>query len=163
MKGIKLLKSRRAIREFKEQEVEKDKLEKIVETARYAPTANNVQPWQFVVVTENDKIETLEEYIDQGKEFPACIAVFSEDVNHHLEDGSNVSTYIMLAAKELGLGTCWIGSYTEGKPHASKVRELLGVPEQYKLISIITVGYPDENPQPDKKELDEVIHWETFN
>ncbi|MFO7815078.1 MAG: nitroreductase family protein [Halanaerobiales bacterium] len=160
MKGIKLLKTRRAIREFEEKDVEKDKLEKIVETARYAPTANNVQPWQFVVVTDNDKIETLENYIDQGKKFPASIAVFSEDVKHHLEDGSNVSTYIMLAAKELGLGTCWIGSYA--KPYAPHVKELLGVPEHYKLISIITVGYPDENPQPDKKELDEVIHWENF-
>lgn len=160
MEGIKLLKTRRSIREFKDQAVEKDKLEKMVETARYAPTANNVQPWQFVVVTEDDKITTLENYIDQGKEFPACIAVFAEDTDHHLEDGSNATTYLMLAARELGLGTCWIGSY--GKPYTSDVKELLNVPENYKLISMVTVGYPDENPHPDKKELDEVINWEEF-
>lgn len=160
MEGIKLLKTRRSIREFKDQAVEKDKLEKMVETARYAPTANNVQPWQFVVVTEDDKITTLENYIDQGKEFPACIAVFAEDTDHHLEDGSNATTYLMLAARELGLGTCWIGSY--GKPYTSDVKELLNVPENYRLISMVTVGYPDENPHPDKKELDEVINWEEF-
>jgi nitroreductase len=160
LEGIKLLKTRRSIREFKDQAVEKDKLEKMVETARYAPTANNVQPWQFVVVTEDDKITTLENYIDQGKEFPACIAVFAEDADHHLEDGSNATTYLMLAARELGLGTCWIGSY--GKPYTSDVKDLLNVPKNYKLISMVTVGYPDENPHPDKKELDEVINWEEF-
>ncbi|MDZ7672238.1 MAG: nitroreductase family protein [Halanaerobiales bacterium] len=160
MEGIKLLKSRRSIRELKDQEVEKDKLEKVVETARYAPTANNVQPWQFVVVTEDDKIKRLEELTDQDKKFPAAIAVFSEDVKHHLEDGSNVTTYILLAAKELGLGTCWIGSY--GKPYTSEVKDMLDVPQEYKLISIVTVGYPDENPHPNKKELDEVIHWEKY-
>ncbi len=160
MEGIKLLKTRRSIREFKDQAVEKDKLEKMVETARYAPTANNVQPWQFVVVTEDDKITTLENHIDQGKEFPACIAVFAEDTDHHLEDGANATTYLMLAARELGLGTCWIGSY--GKPYTSDVKNLLNVPENYKLISMVTVGYPDENPHPDKKELDEVINWEEF-
>ncbi|MGM0445026.1 MAG: nitroreductase family protein [Bacillota bacterium] len=160
MEGIKLLKSRRSIRELKDQEIEKDKLEKIVETARYAPTANNVQPWQFVVVTEDDKIKRLEELTDQDKKFPAAIVVLSEDVKHHLEDGSNVTTYILLAAKELGLGTCWIGSY--GKPYTSEVKEMLDVPQEYKLISIVTVGYPDENPHPNKKELDEVIHWEKY-
>jgi nitroreductase len=160
LEGIKLLKSRRSIRELKDQEVEKDKLEKVVETARYAPTANNVQPWQFVVVTEDDKIKRLEELTDQDKKFPAAIAVFSEDVKHHLEDGSNVTTYILLAAKELGLGTCWIGSY--GKPYTSEVKDMLDVPQEYKLISIVTVGYPDENPHPNKKELDEVIHWEKY-
>lgn len=160
MEGIKLLKSRRSIRELKDQEVEKDKLEKIVETARYAPTANNVQPWQFVVITEDETIKRLEELTDQDKKFPAAIAVFSEDVKHHLEDGSNATTYILLAAKELGLGTCWIGSY--GKPYTSEVKEILDVPQNYKLISIVTVGYPDENPHPNKKELDEVIHWEKY-
>lgn len=160
MEGIKLLKSRRSVRDFKEQKVEKEKLEKIVETARYAPTANNVQPWQFVIVTDEDKIERLENYIDQDKKFPACIAVFAKDVKHHLEDGANTTTYILLAAKELGLGTCWIGSY--GKPYSSAVKELLNVPENYKLISMVTVGYPDENPHPDKKELDDVINWENF-
>ncbi|MCF8008723.1 MAG: nitroreductase family protein [Halanaerobiales bacterium] len=160
METIKLLKTRRSIRKFEQKKVEKDKLEKIVETARYAPTANNVQPWHLVVITEENKIQKLEEYIDQDKKFPACIAVFSDDVDHHLEDGSNVSTYILLTAKELGLGSCWIGSY--GKPYTSKVGKLLDMPEKYKLISIITVGYPAENPHPEKKELDEVIHWETY-
>jgi len=160
LEGIKLLKTRRSIREFTDKKIEKDKLEKIVETARYAPTANNVQPWQFVVVTDEDKIKKLEDYIDQGKEFPACIAVFTEDVKHHLEDGSNATTYIMLAAKELGLGTCWIGSY--GKPYTSDVKKLLNVPEKYKLVSMVTIGYPAENPHPDKKELDAVISWEEF-
>lgn len=160
MEAIKLLKTRRSIREFDQKKVEKDKLEKIIETARYAPTANNVQPWHLVVVTEENKIQKLEEYIDQDKEFPACIAVYSDNVDHHLEDGSNVSTYILLAAKELGLGSCWIGSY--GKPYTPKVSKLLDVPEKYKLISLITVGYPAENPKPEKKELDEVIHWETY-
>jgi len=160
LEGIKLLKSRRSIRELKDQEVEKDKLEKIVETARYAPTANNVQPWHFVVVTENDKIKRLEELTEQDKKFPAAIAVFSEDVKHHLEDGSNATTYILLAAKELGLGTCWIGSY--GKPYTSEVKTMLDIPKDYKLISIVTVGYPDENPHPNKKELDDVIHWENY-
>lgn len=160
MNGIKLLKTRRSIRKFTDQNIEMNKLEKMIETARYAPTTNNIQPWELIVVTDNDKLKTLEKYIDQDKKFPACVVVCSQNVKHHLEDGSNVSTYITLAARELGLGTCWIGSYN--KPYLPKVKKLLKVPQKYKIISIITVGYPDENPQPNKKELAEVIHWEQF-
>lgn len=160
MEGIKLLKTRRSIRKFKNKKVKKDKLEKIVETARYAPTANNVQPWQFVVVTDEEKIKVLEDIIDQDKNFPALIAVFAKDVKHHLKDGANVTTYLLLTARQLGLGTCWIGSYK--KPYSSEVKELLDVPEKYKLISMVTIGYPDESPQPNKKDLDELIYWESF-
>lgn len=160
MEAIEILKTRRSIREFTDRPVEKEKLEKMVDIARYAPTANNVQPWDFVAITEEEKIKKLEEWTDQGKVFPACIVVFVDDVKHQEKDAACASTYLLLAAKALGLGTCWINGY--GKEYEEDVKKLLKAPDRKKLFSIITVGYPAEDPAPEKKSLDEILHWESF-
>ncbi len=160
MNLINLLKERRSIRKFTDKKVDKSSLEKMVEVARYAPTANNVQPWDFIVVTDKNKLNKITNLIDQGKDFPACIVVFTDKVKHALEDGANASTYLLLAAKALGLGTCWIAGYN--KPFANELKSTLAVPEDKILISIISIGHPNENPKPEKKELETTIHWENY-
>ena len=94
------------------------------------------------------------------KDAPVCIAVFCKDTKYYLEDGSAATTYILLAAKAFGLGSCWIAG--DKKFYAEKIRKYLNVPEGYKLISLISIGYPEETPLPPKRPLKDVLHWEKW-
>ena len=93
-------------------------------------------------------------------EAPACIAVFCRDTKYYLEDGSAAATYILLAATALGLGSCWVAG--DKKAYAEQVREFLGVPDGYKLVALIPVGYPAEEQRKNKRSLAEVVHWEAW-
>jgi len=163
MDFLKILKERRSIRKYQKKEVPKEIIEDIIDCARFAPTAINIQPWEFIVITDTNMREKIADITDYGKfikEAPVCIAVFCKDTKYYLEDGSAATTYILLAAKAYGLGSCWIAG--DKKFYAEKIRELLGVPQGYKLISLISIGYPDEEPKPKKRDLEEVIHWEKW-
>ncbi|MGC8977086.1 MAG: nitroreductase family protein [Candidatus Ratteibacteria bacterium] len=163
METLKVLKERRSIRRYQKKEVPKDIIENIIDCARFAPTAINIQPWEFVVITDQKMREKIADITDYGKfikEAPCCIAVFCKDTKYYLEDGSAATTYILLAAKDYGLGSCWIAG--DKKAYAEKIKEILGVPEGYKLVSLISIGYPSEEPKPKKRELKEVLHWEKW-
>ncbi|MCM8786361.1 MAG: nitroreductase family protein [Candidatus Omnitrophica bacterium] len=163
METIKVLKERRSIRKYQKKEVPKNIIEDIIDCARFAPTAINIQPWEFIVITDKKMREKISEITDYGKfikDAPVCVAVFCKDTKYYLEDGSSATTYILLAAKDYGLGSCWVAGDKKG--YAEKIREILGVPIGYKLISLISIGYPDEEPKPKKRELKEVLHWEKW-
>ena len=109
MDAIEALKTRRSIRKYYEEPVEKKAIEDILDTARLAPTANNVQPWEFVVVTDANVRKQLSEITDYGKFIkvaPVCIIVFSKDTKYFLEDCSAATQNILVAAHAHGLGTC---------------------------------------------------------
>ena len=108
---IKILKERRSIRKYQKKEVPEDIIREIIDCARFAPTAVNVQPWEFIVVTEEKRRKEIANITDYGKfiaDAPVCVAVFCKDTKYYLEDGSAATTYILLAAKGFGLGSCWI-------------------------------------------------------
>jgi len=163
---LKFLKIRRSIRAYKSQSIPKEQLEKIVDSARFAPTARNVQPWEFVVITEKNKLKELASLAPNGKfmdQADACIVVFSADTHYFLEDGSAATCNILLAATALRIGSCWIAG--DKKPYSQQVSDLLNAPKGMKLISMIALGYPQESDAfkiVDKKELKDLIHWEKF-
>jgi nitroreductase len=161
--SIELLKQRVSVRKYEPRPVETEKIQEIVAAARYAPTARNEQPWELIVVTDAGRREKLAGFTDYGKfiaEAPVCIAVFCHDTQYYLEDGSAVSTYILLAATAVGLGSCWIAG--DKKAYADQVRELLQVPAQNRLVSLISLGYPAEHHPKNKRTLNEMLHWEKF-
>lgn len=163
METIKILKERRSIRKYQKKEVPKNIIEDIIDCARFAPSAINIQPWEFIVITDEKTREKIADITDYGKfikDAPVCVAVFCKDTKYYLEDGSAATTYILLAAKSYGLGSCWVAG--DKKVYADKIREVLGVPKEYKLISLISIGYPAEEPKPKKRELKEVLHWEKW-
>ncbi len=87
--------------------------------------------------------------------------VFCQDTKYYLEDGSAATENILLAATDLGLGTCWIAG--DKKEYCGEVAALLGVPSIFKLISLISVGWAVREPlQRKRRSLDEVLHWEKF-
>lgn len=164
MDALEALKGRRSIRLYKDKPVPRKTIEEIVDTARLAPSANNFQPWEFIVVTDRDMKAKIADLTDYGKfiaQSGACIVVFSKNVKRYLEDGSAATENILIAAHALGLGACWVAG--SNKAYAEPLREVLGVPLGYKLVALVAVGYPAEKPAPHgKRSLSEVLHWEKF-
>ncbi|MCS7181369.1 MAG: nitroreductase family protein [bacterium] len=163
MEILRVLKERRSIRKYQKKEVSKNIIEDIIDCARFAPTAINIQPWEFIVITDEEmrkKIASITDYGKFIKDAPVCVVVFCKETKYYLEDGSAATTYILLAAKSYGLGSCWVAG--DKKNYAEKIRELLQVPQGYKLISLISIGYPDEEPKVKKRSLKEVLHWERW-
>jgi nitroreductase len=163
---IELIKIRRSVREFLSKSIPRDYLEKIVDAARFAPTARNVQPWEFVVVIEKESLKKIAGISEHGKfisSAAASILVFSQDTKYFLEDCSAATQNAMLAAGSLGIGSCWVAG--DKKSYAGELNLLFGVPASYKLVSIIALGYPVTDKVfriADKRSLAEVLHWEKF-
>jgi len=164
MDAVEALKTRRSVRAFKKAPVDPKLIEDIVDCARLAPTARNVQPWEFVVMRDPAKLRELAQLTDHGRfiaEAPVCIAVLCKDTKYYLEDGSAATQNLLLAAHAHGLGACWVAG--DKKPYAAKVAALLEAPEDYKLVSLVPLGYPaDETPRRQKRPLKEVLHWDRF-
>ncbi len=166
MEPLEVLKTRRSIREYSDKEIAKELLEKIVEAARFSPTARNVQPWEFIIVTQPVSLKKLSELAENGRflaQAKACIAVFCADTKYYLEDGCAATCNILLAATSLGIGSCWVAG--DKKPYCAEVAKLLSVPAAYKLVSLVALGYPkskDSFRSAEKRALKELLHWEKF-
>jgi len=164
MEAREAINSRRSIRQFERRDVPRELLEQLVDAARLAPTANNAQPWEFIVVTDDSIKNRIAASTDHGKfiaDANAVIAVFCKDTKYYLEDGCGATTTILVAATDLGLGTCWVAG--DKKPYCQEIMNILNVPAGYKLVSLIPVGYPaGPTPKVSKRPLPELLHWDRF-
>jgi len=165
METYEAIKSRRSVRNYMNKEVKEEDIKKIVDAGRLSATANNIQPWEFVVVRDRKNREKLAEIASKNgpymKESPVVIAVFCKDTKYWIEDGSAATQNMLVMARDLGLGSCWIAGAK--KDYSKKVCEFLGVPEGYNLLSLICIGYPEKGfPEIQKRSLNEVLHWEKF-
>ncbi|NLE60633.1 MAG: nitroreductase family protein [Planctomycetes bacterium] len=163
MEALRTLAARRSVRRFKSQPVPRDVILRLIDAARLAPTARNVQPWEFVVVTNPNRLRQLASSTDHGKfisDAPVCIVVLSRDTKYFLEDCSAATTNLLLAAAAQDLGACWVAG--DKKPYASQIVSLCGAPPELKLVSLVAIGYPNETPSPPKRSIEDVLHWETF-
>ncbi|MGB9679383.1 MAG: nitroreductase family protein [Minisyncoccia bacterium] len=165
MDAIKAIKERRSIREYLQKPIPKEILEDIVDCARLAPSGNNAQPWHFIVITNKEKLKFISEKATHGsfiKNAAACIIVYCEsDNNHHLEDGSAATQNILLAAKAYGIGSCWVAGYN--RTYEKDINQHLNIPENLRMISIISLGYPlVDTIFKSKFSLNQVLHWENF-
>ncbi|MGC8793240.1 MAG: nitroreductase family protein [Bryobacteraceae bacterium] len=165
MDAIQALKTRRSVRYFRPGAVSDDVLRDLVDCARLAPSGRNEQPWEFVVVRDRAKLRELAALTDFGRfiaDAAACIVVLCKASKYFLEDGSAATQNILLAAHAHGLGACWVAG--DKKPYAPQVLAAIGAPRDYKLISLVPVGWPAENlpERAQKRPLSEVLHWERF-
>jgi nitroreductase len=165
---IDILKNRRSTRQYLEAPVEKEKLAQILEAARLSPSANNNQPWSFVVITQQDvKDKLLTAY--PRKWFLTApviiVACANPEAAWSRQDGEQtwkvdvaIAVQSMnLVANELGLGTCYLAAFDE-----QKLKDTLGIPKEMRAIVMLTVGYPAEEKGPviERKPLEEIIHYE---
>lgn len=164
MQTQEAIKKRHSTRTFSSKPIATKLIEEIIDSARFAPTARNVQPWEFIVVTQKDTLRMLAALADNGRfiaDCPCCIAVFCQDTKYYLEDGCAATENMLISAADLGISTCWVAG--DKKPYCGKISEILCVPPQFKIISLIAMGYAEkETAAPTKRPLNEVLHWEKF-
>jgi nitroreductase len=163
MECIEALKTRRSVRAYTGEPVSREVIEDIVDCGRLAATAINIQPWEFVVVTDAQMLRAIAAATDYGSfiaQAAACVLVLCRDTKYYLEDGCNASQNILVAARAHGLGTCWVAG--DKKAYAQKVRKMVGAPETHKLISLLAIGHPAQEPEKEKRPLSEVLHWEKY-
>lgn len=171
---IGLIKKRRSIRQFKDKAVEKEKIDLLIEAALRSPSSRSLNPWEFIVITDKSTLYELSCSKPHGASFLknaalgiAIIADF-EKSDTWIEDSSIASTYIQLAAESIGLKSCWIQIrkrfYKDDITAEKRVAQILDVPENYRVESIIAIGYPDETKQGHKKEslLYDKVHYEKY-
>jgi nitroreductase len=163
MEFYEVLQSRRSVRQYKNQKVDRKVLEKLIDSARIAPSGVNRQEWKFVVVDDEDLKGKIAEACDYGKfiaQASVCIAVCSHTgAVTPVEDCAAACENIMLSAVAEGLGTCWVGS--RNNKHTETVEALIRCPQGWELMALLAVGVPQEAlpPRADKKRLEDVLVW----
>lgn len=153
MEVFEAISKRHSVRAYLSREVSRKKIEKILEAARLAPSAGNIQPWHFVVVTNRKKRKMLSKgrYAKFLAEAPVIIVGCGNkkaSPNWHVVDTTIAMQNMVLTATSEGLGTCWVGSFNE-----SQVKELLRIPEKFKVVALLAVGYRRERLDLESKIL----------
>lgn len=158
------IKNRRSVRSYNSDPVADSIINDILDCGRLAPTARNLQPWLLGAVTDQELRHRISDMAEYGKfirESPVCFTVFTlSREKYWLEDGCAATMNIILAAAAHGLATCWVAGAK--KDYGRAIRELLHVPDDYVLVSLISCGYTQEEPRPAKKELEEVSFRDRF-
>lgn len=157
--------SRRSIRAYKSESIRRENLEKILDAARWAPSAGNRQPWHFIVVLDEQIKEKLvpacrhQRFIKESSCVIAGLADVETSPKWAIIDTTIALEHIVLVATELGYGSCWIGAFDE-----SEVKKILNVPDKYRVVALITIGRSAESPSPrPRKLLREIVSINTFN
>ncbi len=181
MQTLEAINSRKSIRRFLDTPVEKEKIQTLLEAAIRAPSAMNKQCWRFITVTNKETIAQLAKcnMVFNGwlKDAPAIIVVCADpkesadmnDLPYYMWDSALAMHTLVLAATDMGLGTCYLAAYNE-----DKVKELLGIPEDLRVVCMTPLGYPTEKRSltekltkavagsSKRKPVDEVAHWEKW-
>ncbi len=160
-----IIKNRRSVRTFLPDKIDREDLYKIIDAGRLAPSANNLQPWEFVVISDDKIRASLSELCRWGrfiKSAPVSIAVFGDKNNPSTPlDCAAATENMIIMATALKIASCWVAGYR--KPHSEPVRKLLEVPGRYELVSIVAFGYSDaEISMPAKRSLESVMHFNKF-
>ncbi len=168
MTVIEAIRSRYSCRMYHDRPVEQEKLAKIFEAARLAPSARNLQDWRFVVVTDKGKKREVADCTNRPEVFEKAGVIIAACSNSDYVmtcgqvvgpiDVAIALEHIALQATELGLATCWIGSFCP-----EKVRAILDIPSDIAVIELMTVGYPaDEPKQPKRNPIEKVLCYEKW-
>ena len=173
MDVFEAIKKRRSIRAYADEKVSDNDVERLIEAARWAPSAGNIQPWAFVVVKEVETKRKLS-YATLNQTFiqkaPVVIVVCADVTRssriygsrgeklYSLQDTAAATENILLAAQELGLATCWLGAFRE-----NEVAKAVKAPRNLRPVAMVAVGYPAERPAtPQKRSVNEIVHYGTF-
>ncbi|HUA34779.1 MAG TPA: nitroreductase family protein [Candidatus Binataceae bacterium] len=165
MDAVEAILKRRVQRSFADQPVELEKLNMIVEAGRHAMSARNLQPWQFVIVRERETLKKLGELCTTGKfigEAPSAVAILKDLANTRWADVDCAQAVQNMAdaAWALGLGTCWAGNFD-----ADKIVQLLGVPVEWGIFTVLPFGYANPAKPPEARPLKsrkEMVHYERY-
>lgn len=154
---IEEIKERRSVREYKDKEVEEEKIDEILKAAAFAPSAQKRYAYELITLEEEDvrrKLSDVTPYADFLEQATLGIVVASKAVDNWIEDCSVVAENIQLEATGQGLGSCWIqirGHSKEEKKSEEIVKNLLNIPDDRRVLCIISIGHPNEKKSPHKE------------
>ncbi|MEM2850906.1 MAG: nitroreductase family protein [Candidatus Bathyarchaeia archaeon] len=170
---LEAIKTRRSVRAFTNENVSEELLNKILDAARWAPSAGNLQPWEFVVVRDPKVKQGLavaalhQMFIAEA---PVVIVVCANENRsawgygkrgvalYCIQDTAAATQNILLTAHSLGLGACWVGAFDE-----EAAKRVLAIPAGVRPVAIIPLGYPAEKPSPPRRRgFDEILHYEKY-
>jgi nitroreductase len=168
MAVLEAITKRYSCRNYQDKAIEKEKLDDILEAARLAPSAKNLQDWRFVIVTDKQTKVKLAEAASSQKflENAGAIIVACSNSDYVMRCGQAVGPidvaiaieHICLQASELGLATCWIGSF-----YPEKVKPILGIPQDITIIELLALGYPaDEKKEPNREPKENIVCFEKW-
>ena len=150
---MKTIYERRSVRQYTDQQIDKEVLGKLLDTAIWAPNGGNSNPWRFIVVTSEAQKKLLLKFTPGVFDMPAAIVVIcteskQKNINEnkrmiHMADAAVAAENIVLAAHALGIGSCMVVSFAD-----LAIRNILNIPEQISPKILITLGYPAESPEP---------------
>ena len=159
-----------SVRSYQALAVEDDKLKKVLEAGRLAPSANNGQEWRFIVVRNAENRQKLAVAAYEQSfvgEAPVVIVACATEAEHLMPCGQPAYTvdvsiafsFMLLEAYELDLGTCWLGAFDE-----QEVKKILGIPASVRVVAMTPIGYPVQNTPPPKnrENFDQVIYFEEY-
>jgi nitroreductase len=159
---MEAIRTRRSIRRYKPDPIPEEKLMRVLEAARLAPSAFNLQPWQLIIVRDQRKREKLASLCPRGSFLrESSVAIVGVGDPKTSPDFFLIDTVIALenlviAAADEGLGTCWIGLFDE-----SGIKSLLNIPPEHKVVALLALGVPAEIPAPKpKKSLEQLVRFE---
>jgi len=168
MDALDAIRIRKSVRTYLNKTVEKEKLDAILEAGRLAPSASNRQEWRFVVVSDDETKRKIAEASNNQSfvgEAPVVIVACAETDGHVMRCGQAcypidvaiALDHMTLAAVEVGLGTCWIGAFDE-----NRVKRILGVPADVRVVALMPLGYPSDSSAVHKKRLpiNEIVKYE---
>ena len=164
-----LIKKRYSVRAYRSDPVEKEKLEQVLEAARLAPTAANRQPFRIIVIRTEGRQEEMRRLYDRDwfVQAPTLICVCAvkseacvsrEKRNYVYVDVAIVMDHIILAATDLGLGSCWIGAFDK-----DVAREVFGLPDDVEPVVMTPLGYAADQPEPrERRSIEELVRYERW-
>lgn len=171
MSALDFIFARRSVRKFEERPVEKEKLVQLLEAGMAAPSANNGQPWEFVVVTDGEMLKKVRQVAPHGKYNCAAAILVCGNVNlspkpassesYWIQDCTAAVENILIAAPALNLGTVWIGTYPR-EDRMKGLQDLLKIPKNVTPLALLYVGYPAEHPAPRTQYKEERVHWNGY-
>ena len=168
MTVVEAIRKRYSCRAYQDRAVEQDKLAQVFEAARLAPSAKNMQDWRFVVVTDKEKRQQVAGSTNKPEVFgkAGVIIVACSNSDYVMRCGQATGPidvaialeHICLQATDLGLGTCWIGSFLP-----EEIRAILDIPDDITVIELMALGYPaDEPKQPRREPIEKIVCYERW-
>jgi len=165
MSLLDLILSRRSIRKYENKDIPEEVLQQILETGRQAPSAANRQPIRFIIVNDHDILKNFcDNLITRFVKYAPVAIVGCADIKSLLTgkwavvDATIAMENMVIAAWTFGIGSCWIGACNE-----EKVKEMLKIPDKWKVVALLTFGYPAEKPeQRKKKPFEKMFSFNSF-
>ncbi len=169
MDVLKAIQTRRSVRAYKSESVPEESLKKVLEAARLAPSANNAQAYKLIVVRDENRRKELAEatgqlFISQAPVIIAAASLSPEGIMRsgvptYAVDLAIVIDHMTLMAAAEGLGTCWIGAFPQ-----EGVKEVLGIPKEYKIVALMPLGFPaDTAKEKVRKKIEEIVCHDKFS